>query len=413
MRWSFANMPRWRWSWLMAAVAVVAIGAALVWAFAPQPVEVELGMAEVHPFEETVEDDGRARVRERVAVTMPWAGELERPLVKEGHWVAEGEPLFWVRPIQPTLLDARTRADLEARGAAAQAGWQRAARQSEVALVAWQRAAVAAARAVTLAEQGFISNAQLEAVVLDLQRDERTWQAAQAAERAALHELEQVRVALAPASALPGVARRAVKLPARVQVLRVAQPHLAVLPAGAVVMEVADATQPEVVVPMLSQEALRLRPGQPARLSGWGDRSGGASAVSGRVRLIEPAAMTKVSALGLEEQRVNVVIEPQQPLPPGDGYSVRVQVLMRQAEEALQVPVSAVFPLPGQPGRQAVFTIEGGRARLLPVSVWARGAGRAWVGPELRAEQPVVLFPPAALRDGARVRVVGGLSAPR
>ena len=395
---------RWRWAGGAAAIAVVA--AALAWAFAPRPVEVETAVADVSPFEETVEDDGRARVRERVAITMPWTGELERPSIKEGHWAVAEEPLFWVKPMQPTLLDARTRAEWQARGAAAQSAWQRAARQSEVALVAWQRAAVAAARAVMLAEQDFVSRAQVESAVLDLQREERSWKAAQAAESAALHELEQTRVALASASGLPAVARRAVNATGSVQVLRVVQPHEAVLPAGAVVMEVADARRPEVVVPMISQEALRIRIGSVARLSGWDERSAGAAQAEGRVRLIEPAAATKISALGLEEQRVNVVIEPLQELPPGDGYTVRVQVVLRRAEEALQVPVSAVFPQPGSPGGHAVFTIDNGRAHLTPVTVLGRGAGQAWVGEGMRSGQAVVVFPPASLQDGTRVRVM-------
>lgn len=398
-------VQRLRWRVAAMAVAISALTLVLVWAFMPRAVEVETAVAEVRPFEETVEDDGRARVRERMAVTMPWAGELERPSIKEGHWAVADEVLFWVRPMQPTLLDARTRAEWQARGAAAQSAWQRAARQAEVALVAWQRAAVAAARAVMLAEQDFISRTQVESAVLDLQREERSWKAAQAAESAALHEVEQTRVALTAASGLPPVARRAVAAAGPVQVLRVVQAHEAVLPAGAVVMEVADVRRPEVVVPMISQEALRIRIGSLARLSGWDERSGGTGQAEGRVRLIEPAATTKVSALGLEEQRVNVWIEPLQELPAGDGYTVRAQVVLRRAEEALQVPVSAVFPQPGRPADHAVFTITDGRARMVPVKVLGRGAGQAWLGEGLRTGQEVVVFPPASLQDGARVRV--------
>lgn len=390
-----------------AAVAVLA----LWWALSPRAVEVETAAAEHRMFEQVVEDDGRARVRERVMVTMPWTGELERPAFKEGHAVAAGEPLFWVRPLQPTLIDARTRAEWAARGAAAQASWQRASRQSEVALVAWQRSALAASRAASLAEQEFISRNQLEGAVLDLQREERAWQAARAAERAALHELEQTRVMLdeglrtRPAAA----GRHPVRATAPVQVLRVLQAHAAVLPAGAGVMEVASVENPEVVVPLLSADALRLEPGASARLSLWGGAEapeGSPQGVPGVVRLIEPAAATKVSALGLEEQRVNVVVEPQTPLPAGDGYAVRVQVVLQRVENALQVPVSAVFPLPGEPLRQAVFMVRDGRARLQAVHLRARGHGWAWIGQGLEEGQAVVVYPPASLKDGVRVKVL-------
>ncbi len=409
--------------WAAAVTGVALVVGVLIWAFQPQRVEVETAVAQLQPFEEWVEDDGRARVRERVAVTMPWTGALERPVLKEGHAVSPDEPLFWVRPVQPGLLDARTRAEAEARSATAQAAWQRAARQTEVALVAWQRAAVNAARAVMLAEESFVSRAQLETTVLDLQRDERNWQAAQAAERAALHELEQARVVLASGPSLAGGARRAVRamdamgrresdpleVPMMLRILRVAQAHEAVLGAGAVVMEVGDVRRPEVVVPLLSQDALRIREGSLATLAAWGRRDDGMpssySVIKGRVRLVEPMATTKVSALGLEEQRVNVIIEPEQALPPGDGYTVRVQIALRQEREALQVPISAVFPEPGNPSRHAVFVVEGGHARRQPVVLQGRGSGRAWIASGLEAGQAVVVFPPASLQDGSRVRV--------
>ena len=406
---------RGRW-WLRLAGAVGAIGVAalLVWALGPRAVEVEMALAEERSFERSVEDDGRARARERLVVGMPWTGELERLTWKEGQAVEPGEPLLWVRPVQPTLQDARTRAEWSARGASAQAAWQRAARQSEVALVAWQRAAVAASRAVYLAKQDFISRAQLEGHVLDLQREERSWQAALAAERAALHELELTRVMLSSWTSGELGVRRPVRATQRVQVLRVMQPHAAVLMAGAAVMEVADARHPEVVVPLLSQEALRIKPGMRVQLSGWGVSAAdgpagtlpGAAMIEGLVRVVEPAATTKVSALGLEEQRVNVVIDPSSPLPDGDGYSVRVRVLMQQEPRALCVPLSAVFPLPGDPQRQAVFTLQDGQARLTEVAVRARGGGWAWVQRGLEVGQPVVVYPPAALTDGTRVRVV-------
>ena len=400
----------WPWRWAVAALGLALGGALLLWAFAPRALEVEVAHARIQAYEEVVEDDGRARVRERWAVTMPWSGTLERPTLKDGHEVRAGQTLFWVRPAQPALMDARTQAELQARAAAAQAAWQRSSRQTEVALVAWQRSAVAAARSVMLAEQSFVSRAQVETAVLDLQRDERAWQAAQAAERAALHELEQVRVALATANG-SAAERRAVSLrPAgdasgdQLQVLRVMQAHEAVLPAGAAVMEVGDVRRPEVVLPLLSQEALRIPVGSRVRLSGWADRGGGPSHLEGRVRLIEPAATTKVSALGLEEQRINLVIEPAAELPPGDGYTVRAQVVVRRAEQALQVPVSAVFPLPGKPAAHAVFTVQGEQARLTEVQLGGRGPTGAWITQGLQDGQAVVVFPPAALHDGSRIR---------
>lgn len=407
-----------RWT-IRAAASVLVLGAVIAvlwWAFLPPVLEVETAAATRGTFEEFIEDEARARVRERVAITLPWAGEIERPLLKEGQWVEPGEVLAWVRPVQPTLQDARTRGELQARGASAQSAWQLAQRQSEVALVGWQRAATSATRSLTLFEQGFVSRAQVEASVLDLQREERAWQAAQAAERVALHQLEQARMSLATFEGVYRGARRALRADRRVQVLRVLQPHAAVLPAGATLVEVGDVRRPEVLVPLLSQEALRLQPGAHARLFEWSAgapsrREAGSSPerfVEGRVRMVEPAATTKVSALGLEEQRINVVVDPLADLPAGDGYGLRVRFILQTQPDALMVPVAAVFPYPGDPTRQGVFVVREHRARLVAVEVRARGSGQAWVAAGLAEGDRVVVYPPAAMADGSRVREVSG-----
>lgn len=412
--------PRWaarlRWpdrrGWTRLAWAAAGLGVALglAWAFSPRPVEVETAAAQRRAFEQTIEDDGRARARERIVMSMPWAGALERVSWKESQAVMAGQPLFWVRPVQPGLQDARTRAEWEARGAAAQAGWQRAARQTEVAHLAWQRAGLAAARAVQLAEEQFISAAQLESALLDLRREERSFYAAQAGERAALREMELARVVLRSNSAARDSQRFPVTFAADVRVLRVLQPNAAVLGAGAAVLEVADVRNPEVVVPLISQDALRVPVGALARLSPWGVGEAGASgarpSVIGRVRVVEPAASTKVSALGLEEQRIAVVIDPQSALPEGDGYAVRVQLVLQREESVLQVPVSAVFPRPGDPQRHAVFTLSQGRAVATPVTLRGRSGGWAWIDGGLQEGQDVVVYPAATLRDKTRVRVV-------
>lgn len=414
-RWSeWLNRLRMRRSRWGVVAAIAAVGLVLWWAFQPVEVDVETATVRRQDFEQVLEDDGRTRVRQRLIITMPWAGELERPPWKEGSVVSAGEALFWVRPGRPSLQDARTRAEWDARGAAAQAAWQRAARQSEVALVAWQRASLAVARAVDLAEQEFISRAQLEMAVLDVQREERSWSAAQAAERAALHELEWTRVMGAEWTSATGAWRRSVTAPTDVRVLRVLQPHATALPLGAAVMEVADVRQPEVIVPLLSADALKVAPGLPVRLNPWGpgvQPTGSSGWIEGRVRLVEPAAVTKVSALGLEEQRVVVVIDPSNPLPEGDGYAVRVQLVLQRQAQARVVPAGAVFPMPGQPDRQAVFSVRDGRAEQREVTVRARSGGWAWIDdtPDhatLEDGQTIVVYPPAALREGARVRVV-------
>ena len=214
---------------------------------------------------------------------------------------------------------------------------------------------------------------------------------------------------------------------------------------GAPLLELGDTTRLEVVAPLLTTDALQVRPGVPVRIERWG----GPGVLHGRVRSVEPGAFTKVSALGVEEQRVNVLIDLSSPSAQwaalGDGYRVVVRVLTREADNATLVPLSALFPLPaGQAGaqasaqtsaqtaapsatspaapaagdaqagaeagagaetaeRMAVFVVREGRARRVPVALEARGSTHAWVKEGLQAGDPVVVYPPSTLTDGARV----------
>ena len=233
-------------------------------------------------------------------------------------------------------------------------------------------------------------------------------------------DLAQARAALdvvqRPGSAPAGKAFE-VLAPVAGRVLRVAQASEGVVALGTVLVEVGDTAQLEVVAPLLSTDALQVRPGSPVRIERWG----GPGVLQGRVRSVEPAAFTKVSALGVEEQRVNVLIDltspPAQWAALGDGYRVVARVLTREAPDVTLVPVSALFPLPASDTaasapmgdaatpRMAVFVVDGGRARRTPVVLEARGSTHAWVKEGLQAGAQVVVYPPAALTDGARVQL--------
>jgi HlyD family secretion protein len=231
-------------------------------------------------------------------------------------------------------------------------------------------------------------------------------------------DLAQARAALDVVQRPGSAAGRAfeVRAPVAGRVLRVAQASEGMVGLGTVLVEVGDTAQLEVVAPLLSTDALQVRPGSPVRIERWG----GPGVLQGRVRSVEPAAFTKVSALGVEEQRVNVLIDltspPAQWAALGDGYRVVVRVLTREAEGATLVPVSALFPLPVVNGsappaaepaapRMAVFVVDEWHARRVPVVLEARGGTHAWVKEGLQAGAQVVVYPPAALADGGRVRL--------
>jgi HlyD family secretion protein len=202
----------------------------------------------------------------------------------------------------------------------------------------------------------------------------------------------------------PGGARAFVlQAPVSGRVLRVAQTSEASVPLGAALVELGDVSRMEIVAELLTTDALQARPGSAVRVERWG----GDGTLQGRVRLVEPEAFTKVSALGVEEQRVRVLIDitspPERWQALGDGYRVSVRIVTQSQDQAVTVPVSAVFPRPDAPG-MAVFVLDHGRARIAQVDIGARNGTDAWVRRGLQAGDPVIVYPPASVHDGARVR---------
>ena len=207
-----------------------------------------------------------------------------------------------------------------------------------------------------------------------------------------------------PSAGPAGSGRFALRAPVAGQVLRVAQASEATVALGAPLVEIGDTSRMELVAELLTTDALQVAPGSAVVVERWG----GDGTLAGRVRSIEPAAFTKVSALGVEEQRVRVLIDITTPQRQwrglGDGFRVGVRIVSLAVDGVLRVPVSAVFPMPAEEGGNAVFVLEGGRAMTVPVDVAARNGEVAWVRRGLEPGARVIVYPPAAVRDGERVR---------
>lgn len=392
--------------WMLAGTAAVLV-ALLGWAFAPRPALVELAEAKPGLFEAGIEEDGKTRVLDRYQVSAPLAGRWLRPTLKEGDTVQAGALLGQLQPTLAPLLDARSLAELSARADGAAAAQPRAAARLGAAQVALAQAEHGLRRAESLAAQGFVSQASLDDAQLALQAAQQERASAQAEAQIARYELAQARAALGAHN--QGSAKSfELRAPVGGQVLRVQQPSEAMVAMGTPLIELGDTSRLEVVAELLSSDALQLKAGQAVRIERWG----GPGTLAGQVSRVEPGAFTKVSALGVEEQRVRVQIALTSPLAQrqglGDGYRVAVKVMTRRQDGALLVPVSAVFPLPGaEPGRHAVFVAEGGRAHLREVQLEARNSSLAWVAQGLAAGATVVVYPPQGLVDGARVKPRG------
>lgn len=390
---------------LYIGAASAAIVAVLAWAFAPRPVEVEVSAASVGRFERTIDEDGRTRLRDRYVVSAPLAGHLSRITLREGDTLAADAPIATLTPALSPMLDERTVRELRARVDAAQAMVKRAGARIGLAQVSREQARNEVRRSEELAAQGYVSATKLETDRLALRAAQKEYEAAEEDRHVAEYDLAQARAAL-EAIRQPGTgAARAfvVRSPIAGTVLRVNQTSEAMVGLGAPLVEVGDTRRLEVLAELLTSDALQTPPGTSVRIERWG----GEGVLEGRVRLVEPSAFTKVSALGVEEQRVNVLIDITSPAEQwqalGDGFHVSVSLVVQNVDRALRVPVSAVFPQPAEAG-MAVFTIDGGRARLVPVEVGARNGVEAWIKSGLAAGTQVIVYPPSSVTEGVRVK---------
>lgn len=391
---------------LLWGAVIALLLAGLVWAFWPSAIEVEAANVTQGRFERAVQEDGKTRVRARYVVSTTVAGRLARILLAQGDRVQAGDAVAVVSPAAPALLDARSQAEQAARVGGAQAALAQAQAQVAAAAAALNQSRQDVLRNNALVRQGFVSAAQGESIRLAEQLRGSELAAAQQAEQAARFNLEQARAPLqayGSAGARPGgKGEVTVRSPVAGSVLKVLLQSEGVVQAGAGLVEIGDPGSLEVVVDILTEEAAQVQPGTPVQLLNWG----GPGVLHGKVRYVEPAAFTKVSALGVEEQRVNVIADITSPQEVwkglGDGFRVDVRLLVQVEEGAVIVPVSALFPVGARSG---VFVLDAGHVRLQEVTVKARNGIQAWVPEGLAVNAQVVVYPDIKLQDGAKVKV--------
>lgn len=385
-------------------LAFVAGGIALLvlggWVLRPSPLPVDVVEVRRGPLRVTIDEDGETRVRDRYVVSAPVAGRLLRIALEPGaRVVAETTELATFRPVASGLLDERTRSQLQARVAAAQAAVHAAQAERERASVQLAQAERDLTRARQLVAAGAASRERLEAAELATTTSRKAVDLAQANLAAARAEERVARAGLARpdgAASGPVVVLRA---PVDGVVLRRLRESEAVVAQGEPILEIGDVSQLEVVADYLSTDAVRLRPGQPAFVTRWG----GEEALVGRVRLIEPAGFTKVSALGVEEQRVNVVIALDAEAGGGrlgDHFRVEVQVVVWEAEAVTTVPIGSLVR---EGEGWSVFAVRDGRAVRTPVTVGMRNDSHAQITAGVEPGQAIIAFPGSGVSDGTRV----------
>lgn len=399
---------------IIAILVIVAIAITLLfWAFAPRPAPVEMATATIGYFERTIDEDGRTRVRDRYTISAPLVGRLARITLREGDAVATNAVVATLLPLLSPMLDARTLQELSARVEVADAMLARADARIRSTRVALDQAQNELKRSEQLAPKNYVALTKLESDRLALIAAQREQDVAREERDVALHELEQARAALSTISgSAHNVPQHAsgdsifdITTPIKGTVLRVLQPSETTVTLGTPLLEIGDTRNLEIVSELLTADALQALPGTLVRIERWG----GLTPLEGRVRRVEPAAFTKVSALGVEEQRVNVLIDITSPVEQwqtlGDGYHVSVRIVAQAEHNVLQVPVSAVFPRDDSDtaNAMATFTVRDGHAKLTPVSIGARNGREAWILDGLKSGDWVIIYPGNAIQDGIAV----------
>ena len=382
-------------------LALVVVGGLLALALWPTRVDVDAGTVTRGPLVVTVDDEGRTRVRDRYVVSAPVGGRVLRIDLEPGDRVTRGMVVAQVRPEAPPLLDARTRAEAQAAADAAQAALGHARAEEQRARTALAQVQSDLARIRELARSKVVSAQELETREADARIAEESVNSATFAVRAAASDLQAAQARLRQPSSEAAGRVVPVSSPVDGVVLKRLRESESVVPPGDPLLEIGDPDRIEIVADLLSTDAVRVKPGARAIVDNWG----GPQPLDARVRRIEPSGFTKISALGVEEQRVNVILDFTDPATAraalGDGYRVEVRVVIWEASDVLKVPTSALF----REGTQwAVYVVDGGRARRQPVTLGHQTGQEAEVVSGLAAGTVVVLHPGDTLTDGARIR---------
>jgi len=391
------QVSRKRIWWLAAGLATLLL---VFWVLRPEPLPVETAVVGSGPLQVTIDEDGLTRVVRHVQIAAPVSGRLTESPLRAGDTVSKG---MVVGVMRPAPLDARARAEAQAALASAQALRRAARALVEQAVVALDEAKRARSRAERLAAAGALSQRDLETAIADERIRQRDLEAARAREMAAAQDERRAQSALVSSdpSGRGTAASITLRSPMAGRVLRMFEEHDRVVPAGTPLIEIGDPRTLEIVSDVLSRDATTIAPGMSMIV-----RVPGREPLRARVARVEPSAFTKVSPLGVEEQRVNVIgIFLQETFGLGDRFEVDVSIVLWESDSVLTVPSTALVPVDSVWG---VYVVDGGEAKLRTVSVARRGAREVQIDSGLAAGDRVILHPDERLADGTRVRLVDG-----
>lgn len=381
--------------------------AVLVYAFLPKPVEVDAVTVDRGPLAVTVREDGKTRIKDRYVVAAPLAGKLERIRLRSGDAVtANADLIAAIVPSDPDLLDPRARAQAEAKVHAAEALKKQVEAQQQRARVNHEYAKLTLERANANYARQTISHQEVDDAEEKELATANAVREAEFAVQVASFELEQARAVLLRAGSGIGANewRHEIHSPITGKVLRVFQESSTIVTPGTKLVELGDPADLEIEADVLSTDGVQIQPGARVFVEHWG----GPHPLEGRVRLVEPSGFTKISALGVEEQRVNAIIDFTDKLSErptlGDAFRVEVRIVIWEGADTLRVPAGALFR---DDERWAVYVIEDDRAHLRHVVVGHSNDDHAEVLEGLNEGARVILYPTDRVHDGVRVKPRG------
>lgn len=387
---------------IIAAIAVLA----LAYGFWPRAVPVEAAKAIRGPLRVTIEEEGVTRVKNRFIVSAPVAGIIDRVQLEVGDRVKKGDMLFEMSPVRPPFLDPRTRAEAEAAAAAAAAALRAAQDREQAARAQADYAAQQFARYERLLKKEAVARQQYELAEAEAKQSKAAYEAAQAATAAARADLARDRSTLSYSAAKrpsgKAAERVVVRSPRSGAVLQIHRESEGAVNLGESILDIGDPEDIEVRVDLLSSDAVKVDKGTPVVFDRWG----GGEPLNGVVKTVEPSGFTKTSSLGVEEQRVMVIVEftsdvksrPQL----GDGYRIEASFIIWQGNNVLQIPESALFRW-GE--KWAVFEARGNRARRRIVEVGHRNGLQAEILSGLAQGAAVITQPEDTIKDGGRIKI--------
>ena len=389
------------WLFIILGSIVLAIG----YGFMPKPVIVETAAVKTGYMKVTVDEEGKTRVINRFIVSAPVAGFARRIELDVGDIVQKEQVIIELEPLRSTVLNPRSRAEAEARVAAAQASLQAAKENVLAAGASAEFAKKDFGRITALFQDELVTREKLDEAETETRRADAALRSSEFAVEVVRYEMEAAHTALKYSAAREPkkyTEKVIIRTPISGSVLKISHESEGVVREGESLIEIGDPHLLEVEVDVLSADAVKIKTGTPVLFERWG----GDSPLKGRVRVIEPAGFTKISALGVEEQRVlvisDIVSPPGEWEQLGDGYRVEASFILWENNSVLQIPASALFRYGDS---WAVFVRKDRKAALRKVEIGYRNGLSAEITSGLAEGESVITHPDSSIRDGTRVRL--------